>query len=531
MSVLADLTEEEKLLLALLTDTSGVDQAEFLWTDETSRDAVYRCWDFQVAWARCEDKLQIDQCGRAVGKSQSIQMRAFAFPFCHPGEEMLLTAPEMIHLDPVTKAVESRLRSVRLSREFLAAGRASDGFTHRPFEAKFRNGARIVGRIPQKDGKGVKGMHPFKLEMDEAQDYPPAGWVELGETLKFGREGSTWRSHGVSRGVRDDFFKKSQPGSGWTVHQFTAVHRDDWTPEERKAKAEMYGSTEHPDYRRNIMGLHGDASSSLFVLTRLMACVDQDENSDYNTNEYAHIRISDERLKDTGLPISELVDIPGSHKKFERTWIGMDVGMTRHPTEILVFGEERVKVRTETKDRLRLLTRVHLERIAAPQQREVLETLFNFYKPQSLAMDRTGLGLPIFQEVVQGKNRGLARVIQGFNFSEKLVVGWTELDDDNVAEAIMANVLEYSSDLLRLLVDQGRLVLPWDMDLLREFQGQTYVITKSGLDAYGRKSYSKGKFHALDAARMAVLAQHQSTVEQVQEEMVAPVLDGWADEF
>ena len=89
--------------------------------------------------------------------SVGIQMRAFAFPFSNPGEEMLITAPEMIHLDPVTKNIEDRLESTRLSREFLKKGGTSNGFSHRPFEAKFRNGARIVGRIPQKDGRGVKG--------------------------------------------------------------------------------------------------------------------------------------------------------------------------------------------------------------------------------------------------------------------------------------------------------------------------------------------------------------------------------------
>ena len=68
-----------------------------------------------------------------------------------------------------------------------------------------------MGRIPQKDGKGVKGMHPKKLEMDEAQDYPEPGWVELGETLKYGEEDATWRSHGVSRGVRDRYYKQTQP--------------------------------------------------------------------------------------------------------------------------------------------------------------------------------------------------------------------------------------------------------------------------------------------------------------------------------
>jgi hypothetical protein len=512
MSVIVDLSEEEKYFLAILQDASGIDQAEFLWTDETSDDLLFRCWDFQYPWYRDESKFQIDQAGRAVGKSVGMQMRAWAFPFTHPGEEMLLTAPELIHLDPVTRAVENRIMSVRLSREYLKTGTGGvTGFTHRPFKAEFRNGARIVGRIPQKDGKGVKGMHPLKLEMDEGQDYPEAGWVELGETLKYANVNATWRTHGVSRGVRDRYYKQTQPESGWKIHRITGMHRPDWGPEERAAKAELYGSRDHPDYRRNILGLHGDAQSALFVLTRLMQCVDQNQSSPYNTQEYTHIRVNDEKMKDLGLPIEALVEFPGSHKKYARTWAGMDVGMTNHPSEILVFGEDGKDKRkgNSPEVRLKLLTRIHLERISAPDQRAVMEMVWDFYRPQNLAMDRTGLGLPIFSEIVNGPNQQFARALKGYNFSEKVVVGYNDLEPDEdtgYGEPIMANVLEYSSDTLRLLVDQERLLLPWDIDLLREFQGQTYVISKSNTDAYGKKQFNKGKFHALDAARMAALA-------------------------
>ena len=98
--------------------------------------------------------------GRAMiptHNSMGIQMRAFAFPFTNPGEEMLITAPELIHLDPVTKYIESRIMGSRIGREFLKTSGKATGFTHRPFETTFRNGASIKGRIPQKDGKGVKG--------------------------------------------------------------------------------------------------------------------------------------------------------------------------------------------------------------------------------------------------------------------------------------------------------------------------------------------------------------------------------------
>lgn len=516
MSVVEDLSEEEKYLLALLLDTSGIDQAEFLWKDETNKDAIFRCYDFQYAWYRTHDKFQIDQCARSVGKSLGIQMRAFAFPFHSPGEEMLLTAPEMIHLSPITDKVADRILDTRISREMLKRKGASIGITHRPFEARFVNGSRIMGRIPQKDGKGVKGQHPKQLEMDEAQDYPEAGWVELGETLKYGNEDAIWRAHGVSRGVRDRFYKQTQEGSGWTVHRITAMHRGDWSQAERESKAELYGSRDHPDYRRNILGLHGDAQSALFVLTRLMACVDSVQSSDYNENEYHHVRITEEKLNDSGLPINALLQLPGRHQAYGVTWAGMDVGLTNHPSEILVFGEI-----TRTKSSkypnpeatLKLLTRVHLERISAPDQRAVMEAIWDHYRCRGFAMDRTGLGFPIYQEIMNDGGAAFQNSIRAYNFSEKIVAGYErEEQDDEVwweeedPEPIYALVLEYASDMLRLLVDTQRLMLPWDVELIREFQGQTYQVSRSSTNPYGRKVFSQGRYHALDAARMAATA-------------------------
>jgi RNA polymerase sigma factor (sigma-70 family) len=185
MSVVEALSEDEAYLAAIIQDKSGVDLAEFCWVDEGSDDNLFRCYDYQYGWYRNDSKLQIDQCGRAVGKSVGIQLRSFAFAFNNAGQEMLITAPELVHLDPVTKYVEDRINDVRLSREMLYKKNGKTGFMHRPFEAKFINGSRIIGRIPQKDGKGVKGQHPRWLEMDEGQDYPQAGWIELTETLRF----------------------------------------------------------------------------------------------------------------------------------------------------------------------------------------------------------------------------------------------------------------------------------------------------------------------------------------------------------
>jgi intein/homing endonuclease len=149
--------EEELYLLSILDGTDGIDLAEFCWVDEETNDGCFRAWDFQWAWYTCEDTLQIDQCGRALGKSNGIAMRAFAFPFCWPGQDMLLTAPELNHLRPIVDLVESKILETRLANELLPKTKGR-GISRQPhWQARFANGSKIISRLPNKDGKGIKG--------------------------------------------------------------------------------------------------------------------------------------------------------------------------------------------------------------------------------------------------------------------------------------------------------------------------------------------------------------------------------------
>ncbi len=524
MAVLEALSDDEAYLFSILSDESGLDLAEWAWFDHTNKkDGCWRAWDFQISWFRCKDKFQISQCARAVGKSQSIALRAFVFPFIHPGEEMVITAPERVHLDAITDKIESQILNTRLTREMLVGGGGRNSIKHQPFHVSFINQSRIMGRIPQRDGRGVKGLHSIWLEQDESQDYPMQGWKELIETLNSGFEGSTWRSHGVSRGVRDEFYKHSQPGSGRTVHRFTGMHRPPpyWSAQSREDKIQQYGSKDSPDYRRNILGLHGDATNPLFVLSRLMVCVDQEESSDYNLSQYQYFRISAESLLDGGVPIADVLDFNRAHKQgYLNYWCGMDIGMTVHPSEILVFGEKKGDKR-EDLSTLKLLTRIHLERVSTPIQVEAIARVIEFYRPRTFAMDSTGVGLPLLQ-VLQGSYPQFLPFIKGYNFSSKILVDFDatlavdEWTGDPQKEAqIEKNVLEFAQDSLRGLVDVKRLLLPWDKELIGQFQGGTYT-TRSGHDQYGRrKIFSSGDDHALDAARMAALGFTQWNIEQL----------------
>ena len=545
MAVLEDLSDEEGYLLAILTDPSGLDQAEFLWEDQEQKDNCWRAWDFQWPWWRCMDSNQIDQAARSVGKSLSIQARACAFPFVHPGQEMVITAPEANHLDAVTDNIETKLLGSRLTREMLVNSGGRGGVKHRPFHVNFQNGSRIMGRIPQRDGRGVKGIHPVWLELDEAQDYPAKGWIEIFATVKQGTVGSQWRAHGVTRGERDYFFQFTQDDSGWTVHRLTAMHRPTWTDTERQAEIKKYSSKDHPDYRRNILGLHGDATSPLFVLHRLMQCFerlpDDDDKRKVKTevnDSYGLFKITHESLEDVGGDIELLLDFPYSHKGVENIWAGMDVGFTTDPSEILVFAEKVIKKGEDPI--LQLLTRIQMQRISAPKQVEAIMWLINFYNPQVFALDSTGVGLPLYQFIQDGvrKNPALNKVlstIRGYNFSEKIVVDLDDavdvdefLDDPVEKAGIKKNVKEQASDKLRELVDRKRLLMPWDPELIKEFQGESFVVAKgSGMDMYGRrKVFSNDSLHALDAARMAILGWSQHEIETfINEDRQPEVLD------
>ena len=503
-----DLGEDEAYLVALIQDHAGIDLAEFCWEDPMAEndEKIFRCWDFQYAWWRDKSTQVIDQCGRAIGKTLSIILRGWAFGLQHPGAEMVVTAPELVHLQPLTSRIEDRIKETRLTREILPT-RTGKGFKHRPFQVDFLNGAKILGRIPQRDGKGVKGLHPLQLEQDESQDFPQAGWIELVETLKHGEEGAQWRAHGVSKGVHDEFYRHSQPGSGWSVHRLTGMHRPTWSDEERTRKIESYGSRDSADYKRNILGLHGDATNPLFVLNRLMATVDDEIGSEYNNDTYYYRRINDDHLVNT--TIDMLIDFPGSHKQWKETWAGMDVGMTNHPSEILVFGEEPIG---RAKVALRLLSRINLQRITASDQRKVVKMIFEAYSPRRFAMDRGGLGLPLYQDLLEELPEAKGRII-GYTADQKLLVGYHDHESvDNLKDfEIHARAKEYGYDKLREYVDSKRFILPWDQEFLGEWQGSTWYRERSETNPYGKKTFNRGQFHTLDAAAMMIVGKELLT--------------------
>ena len=542
MVAIAELDEEEIYLLSILLDESGIDLAEFMFLNDAVDHGRFRCFDYQFPWWADESPQQIDQSGRNLGKSWGIQLRACAFPFSYPQQDMLLTAPELNHLKPLVDAVEERIFQSRIMTE-MAPQTKGRGIARQPhWQITFLNGAKIVSRLPNKDGKGVKGQHVVKMEIDEAQDYPLAGWIEIVECLNRGDEGAQWRIHGVSRGGRDRFMEYSM-SPGWRVHRLMGMHRPSWSPEERQEKEISYGGSRNaPDYKRNVYGEHGDAANPLFVLARLMDCVDQNLGSEYNTDVYTEVKVAFEDIELYGMPATMMLEskLNGIHKGtwtlapkgYSAFYAGMDVGATIDPTEILVFGQ-RAGVQKEQCD---LLLRVQLQRISLEDQEAVANRIIDWYgkKLVTFSIDRTGLGFDIYQRMY--KTHGDR--VKGYNFSGKYAVGLEdrELEHKEKLEdlVIERNIVEFASDALREVVDAKGLLLPFSREILQEWQGQSYTVVKdTGKGPYGiRKQYGGGSFHTLDAGKMFIAGKRLHALDEMLATRAAgPVIDqfigGW----
>jgi hypothetical protein len=544
-----NLDEDDLLLIALLQDP--VYATELLWDDPTNHayGGCFRWRDYQYDLCRPASPYQGHACARSVGKTESIKAKSFVQPFRRHGQNLLLTAPELIHLLPLTDAVEDRIRDCRLTRDFLDTRGGKTGFTHRPFGVDFIDGTSIVGRIPRLTGTGVKGQHQPDLIVDEAQDYPERGWIEVHETVmkdtvdSDGNPDFHYEFYGVHSGARDSGFFKRVGQGAFSMVQITALQRPGWGKAEKEAAKAAYGGTGSPDYRRNILGEPGAAASAFFVISRLIACVDQDRESRYNQHDYAFQELRSEEVEELELPLAEVLDLPAGLKN---VWGGMDLGLTNSPTAVMLFTETRVG----KQDRLKLVRRLELNRFRARMIVEAWLAIGFAYGTElkDFGVDSTGLGFPIVQamEDDQGAPEPLLEVTRGYFFNSKVPVGVDEsfvtTDQggrlrDQYGSAVQLEtdpltgitryvtympMIEASTRYLRDFVDTGFMLLPFDTAITTDMMGET----QQRVRRVGELRKKPNAFHILDAMRAMAMAYKAADIEEALAlPAQAPVLD------
>lgn len=532
------------------------------------------------------DKSGVFLAGRGripTHNSEGIMARVLASPLVFPGLETALVAPQKKHIDLLAERIEARIRESRFYSALLAGG-SRDAIGHQPFTIRWANGSVLQGKLPLRDGLGLKGLHPAALEVDEGQDLGDRAFAELPEVVRWEIPGARFMIHGVSKGVIDKFYQYTQPGSGFTVHRPMRMHLPHWSLALREQSVKEYGGSDtHPDFLRNVYGQHAGSQNRIVILTNLYKCVDIDESSIYNTEVYCHLDLTPERIArvvaDRHGPdaaeapieevnqyqidaLNELLVFPETHRDYKLTWGGMDFGLVGDPSELLVAAEyqpspdeialDRKQGRAipdKGMSRLRLLTRIHFERLPPGLQQELVLRVVEFYGPRALSMDKTGNGLPVFiglqSKAVRDRiavidytdgeeapftadaraQRALTK-IKGYNFSSKIVfefddaiiasLGENPSNEDIIEKAgIKRWVKDAATDLVRDVVDNRRLKAPSDGDFINDINAQTWAQGVEPVDAYGRRryTYSAGTYHILDAFRMLLIGRHMDAIE------------------
>lgn len=537
--------EEDWLLITMLADP--IYCAEMLFENPLNHDhgGCYTVMDYQYPMFRPPGNYATLPCARSVGKTESIKARAASHSFRRIGEDLLLTAPELIHLQPLTQAVESRITSTRLLKDFLKKENQRTGIVKTPaFQVDFVDGTRIIGRIPKVTGTGVKGMHEPDMIMDESQDYPERGFIEIHETVmkdhmdSTGEYDFTYHLYGVHAAGQGGRFAKLASSGDFNVTAITAIMKPGWNRQEKAAAAAMYGGTNSPDYRRNILGEPGTGSSQFFVTARLMACIDQDVESKYNTVDYKAQDLQaeevDKLIPDKG-DVGTLLDLPEGLG--QEVYAGMDIGLVNDPTVIKIVA---VLPDTHKKKRLKLVRTIHLWRFREGQIRQCTYRIARQYGKtlRAFGQDITGLGLPLYQAQEDAAEcpEHLREVARGYVFNAKMPIAVNpefvskqggemidqyghiveERHNDWTGQTELITkmtMIEASTRYLRQWVDEGFLWLPFHPSLVKDMQGETEQRVRAMGSPHLRKK--PNAFHMLDAMRAMAMAYMAGQIEEM----------------
>jgi hypothetical protein len=260
-----------------------------------------------------------------------------------PAQEMLITAPELNHLRPGHRQGRAPAPLThRLGREMLPKP-AGNGINHQPqFQAHFINNARIVSRLPNRDGKGVKGMHPLVIEMDEAG--LPRERLDRAhrdhEALRRGRPVALCTASRGHPGPLLPYTMGENPDLPFYVHRYMAMHRPSWSPggaqgEDRHLRRHRGQRRLPPQHLRRARRRHQPA---VRAAPADGVRPDQRESAwatEYNDDVYTQIKINDELLRVLrGADRDVHATCPATHldEQYSSFWAGH--GRRLHPRPV-----------------------------------------------------------------------------------------------------------------------------------------------------------------------------------------------------
>ena len=484
MAVSQDMVEECRFLL------DPVSWGEQMLVNRDGSPRIYR--DYQKRDLRCPANRIVHLDGRSVGKTIDLSTLLLHCTFVNRGRSVLVAAPYQGQLNMIAEEVEFQLNHNPLLRDnvVLRANGQPTIKRHPYFEVLFRNGCALYFRPAGDHGDVFRSLHVDLLLVDEAAWLSTRAWNALRQCLN---PDGVMRVYSTPNGLRNTPYYRITQSKDWQVFRWPSWLVPGWTDERDRELAEFYGGKNTPGYQHEVAGEHGAPSFGAFNVKQVMRAVT-------SISDYRRVDLTGEALEDCNSErevrdrIESLLGLEEGHGRY---WMGVDLGYTSDPTELLLFEKDEDDV-------MSLVIRIHAERVPYPALSVLIALLDRLYEPEGIGLDRGGNGTAVEHELLsldKFRDRHFAGRLVGYDFGGTIAIG-----EDEQGKIIKKRVKEEMTRVINKALHARKVRLPEeDPEVEDQLCTQTYVTGDRGI------VYSKGNDHVVDAMRCAFMRHAQDT--------------------
>ena len=478
-----------------------------------NRDGAPRTyWRHQIEDLRAADDNVVHLDGRDVGKTANLTTLALHYALTTNKGSGLVAAALAGQLLAIWEEIEFQLENNPRLEACIARGRNGHRKMQRfPYpRLEFTNGSILYFRPAGTYGEAFRSLHVDRVWVDEGAWLSEDAWRALRQCLK---AGGKLRVYSTPNGMRNATYYRLTNSPRWRVFRWPSWLNPNWTPDHEADLLEFYGGRATAGWQHEVAGEHGAPSYGAFHPEHLALALQ-------DVPEYRKIVITNAELDDcqseleTEQRFETLLNIWPEPAQY---YLGADLGYTNDPTEILVFRQDApqksppdsslqtpdCRSGLQTPDcRLRLVLRVHMEKVAYPHIAQCLAVIDSLLAPNAIGIDNGGNGLAVVQELMsldKYKPRAFDGRLFGFDF------GSTTPFDLPDGRQVKKRTKELMTSLINRALQRREIVFPsTDPEISDQFLTQTYSLNN------GAVTYSKGNDHIIDATRCMVLA-HEKT--------------------
>lgn len=461
-------------------------------------------WPHQVEDLLCQKRNVVHQDGRDVGKTTCIVTDVLHYCFITRGGTGLVAAPFQGQVDTICDEVEWQIYE---NPDMLASVsvnvRGQAKITKKPYyKIEWKNGSVIHFRPAGAHGDAFRSLHVDRVWVDEAAKIPENGWKAIRQCLN---TGGRFKIYSNPNGIRNTTYYRLCQDPNYMKFHWPSWISPTWSSEKEGELVDFYGGKDAAGWQHEVAGEHGAPSYGVFNLQHFNSC--RRAYDDYTlTHLYADQFadcISEASVRDRLQTLVPLAAPPGKY------WFGADLGYSNDPAEITIWKEEmaslvngRITIGAGDLTVLKLVHRIHQERISYPIQAELMAMLDRVFEPSGIGVDEGGNGIAVVQDLKtldKFKDRGFSTRLWGFQFGGKVQV-------KQGTEMAKKPVKEYMTQLLVGLLAHRGIMFPATDDLIADqMTSHTYTLSN------GRVVYSKGNDHIVDSARCMALVRERLT--------------------